>query len=986
MPLRSNAEGKASQPGLSGIRITRALPRFETLKQVLSGTLDNIPGELQTETARKKKRNREHDLDLSPFLANLSLSETIMGEDSASYDSCTITLKFDIDSFKWYFGDGLGQIQTGHYFKITRPTASYANFSEDIIKESKDARIREIWSDKADISRSPTAYYNHENILLYRTAIDSAVAAAGDVFDSAVAPKTKKSKRPEANINEEDAIGIPVTTNSQRKLDEATSKNVTNKKIDTFDIASSISQTCIFFGVLTNINQLYEIDPDTGLGVFNVTLRCKSFIYSLGKSDYLPQMPERQIGLLKDAEPNALNQFRYKITPSGYNYFTKYGIPKTLNRILKTPDYYINLASQYSTGTQLASQDDKTLINVKQQMTKIIRAFGNNYIPAEFHSGDVELYGESAEIIDEIDGSVLSPNGFLTIGAIINVVTEQSHLPESCSYRQFLPVKSVIGNIIQGFKTFGNNRTQAWNLLNGTFVPDSNLYEFFPLLVPITNYSEIELAQAVDTATQNLVKNNKPIPPFQLYKISEVIRQFYIDLGAIPCVVYRLKPLDPDFPINIKAYKKLLSDTVDANAMLFQMGEATMSESNRFGTQIQEHIAKNITFSSETLFFDTADNDKIVDEFGTTTSMMNQDACVVEALPVINMDDVVSIDWNNDENERINAVIVNPIQQESDVSTTVLMDTYGGKVFQWYAILMDGIRLYHLETPFVETAISEKRISKKYCEALAERIYSIYGEGNKKSFGQIVIKGEIDERILKGSWIRLDFSSPIIEKAIANNLPFNQIEKFRLIAKYTDFYCYIHSIERRYSIVQGNIICSTTLHYNRGKFGLLPPLFPDLFDNVIGTDKVTTQEEMGNTVEQRDFIDQMMEDIINNTNNTTSNVKAEDKVGFDAVAAAEVFGEYFTNMLGHLSSLKSFFPIIEPTNASALKTKKTETIAKAESEVQRIKKIRKKTKADIQKLEFYQNILNLNKIFTNPSDEVNYQQPATKATKLKKKR
>jgi len=127
--------------------VNRYLPRFEELSKILKlAKTDEVVDEMEKKNDASDKRNNELELDLSRFITNLTIEESIDGAGVDVYDRCNIELKMDIDSFRWYFGDGLGQMQTGHWITVKRPTAYYAATANHLNTENDST-----WNDTSGI-------------------------------------------------------------------------------------------------------------------------------------------------------------------------------------------------------------------------------------------------------------------------------------------------------------------------------------------------------------------------------------------------------------------------------------------------------------------------------------------------------------------------------------------------------------------------------------------------------------------------------------------------------------------------------------------------------------------------------------------------------------------------------------------------------------------------------------------------------------------
>jgi hypothetical protein len=821
-------------------------------------------------------------LDISKFITSLTLNQSISG----NYDTCSIKLKMNITSYRYFFGDNLNNISTNQMIAIQRPTLKAnkdIDFSKKIIPSFNGDNVN-IYQKQKDMSDIESVKNDLKNVEIGKVDFDETVYTKKEIEDVvntkgkvSITQKLKKVIDKSKKINED--------------LFEVTSDKV---KKGYEDPEKYLLYTAIFFGQITNISSTYSVDSK-GNQIFNVILDCESFIHSLMNTEFIYGIDNLKYEILKTTDGKNIAEYIVDGSLASYitgtlDYDLRLNDDKNINQIqyllnnwIKSESTWDAIIDDFTTGKNrkiYEGEEDTNIINLRYQIKKLIRIFGQNILPIRFQPPVYRrnMYGEeSNEIInDKIFGNPINPGGWLKLGLVINVITEQQHLPIGCDYRQFLPVNSLMATSINaGLKSDSLTRSVLvpWNIILGTFVPDPNIVECFPILIPIDNYSELQLKQQINTTIEEYKKSIHDqdfIPDFNDDTEKQIIYDFYVLLGGIPSIVYRHKLLPPEYALNQISYKRLLAEHFIAqykyDTELFYDNKKYVN--NKRLSDITSTLQKELEFISEKI---SINKDGGIEINSNGVVKINQDVCYANHLPRLNFKDIINFTTSYDENDRINLVEIT--EPAGGVTSGAAFDKeYKEKVVSnWYNILQHGIRRLKIEYPFNDS----NSTSLEYLKAIAERMYAIYNERNKQASGIITIKDEAIN-LLKGSWLRLILRD---EKDILLTDKLDTFELQEYFQKYFDFYCYIESINREYTVdTTGNLQTYTTIKYSRGKFGLIPSAWPEIISSVItsNSNNIIPQNEQSN-------IDKALEESRKNENQNINVNLSQDNDSFQNI-------------------------------------------------------------------------------------------------------
>jgi hypothetical protein len=799
------------------------------------------------------ERNENFGMDPSDYITNLDITSSISG----SYDTCTINLKMSFDAYRRLFGDGLNQIKTGHMICVQRPTYYTSNKHEA--------------SMKPDLTIEPKININHDNEKISdQYQFEQLASQIDDLERSRIKTLEELQALSKDNGNDNPTLGLNVVVDQSnetikkiiKKSRDIDKKFADISKNDPYDPKKRLDYTAMFFGFIDSINYNFTNNLD-GLQITNLTIKCDSFIKPFISTEFLYHLPKLEYkysNVEADTQPEVVYPDPTNKIPFPVALPKEYDLDY-LNNWVKDHETWTAFLTDFLTDVNLGLNDStekkkSVVVNTRNLIRKIIKTFGQTLLPLNFQPSinmTAKTYGKNSEniITDDVTGKPLNPNGWLKLGMVINVITDQEHLPKSSKYRQFLPVHSATATAYRnGFRNAFNDKTVMvpWNIIMGTFVPDQTLFDCFPILIPLDNYSELDLRKQIEIQAGAIFKEEKVnkfkgesdiYPEFNPKIDAQLIYDFYREIGGIPCIVYRYKLLDPDFSINEANYKRLIAEHYIAQvqygpegfdntkvkgipkkdpALLREQQKRAFSNPRLF-EQLQT-IFRDHDFASPKINL-MKDGSFVIDEKNIGLKM-NQDACKSDQIPYIDFKDILTFDQTYEEDNRINVVWCCPPNMSLADGRAFETKEKESAIVNWYDIILNGIKMLKMEYPFHDDiALS----TPTYLKAIAERLYSIYSEQNKRSRGTIVCKMQIATDILKGSWLRVRMNPS--NRLIDEDTFKNDFQTY--YQKYFDFYCYVDTIKRSYYVDEnGNLICNTIIDFSRGKHGLIPTTFPEI--------------------------------------------------------------------------------------------------------------------------------------------------------------
>jgi hypothetical protein len=752
-----------------------------------------------------------HKQYLHKYITSLNFNSSINGP----FMSIDFTCKMSPEDFHNYFQNrATKNITTGQWIALyTRNQAAIlkGNLSSPDIQNVEVPDISKKYPDPTlGPSGSPSVPY--ENL----KAVGNADNIPGvDYLDSLLDQVNKTNETEERNR----------VKAANKKLDMAMDEY--KAVVESYDreVQKEVNQNlqpyhCMFWGTIENIT--YRISMSNTTPVFDVVVRCTSFQTHMERDQFLVALPQIEENVGGAIYNKSLSEYA-----KNKNF-------KPIQAFIKDIDYWKSMIKNFT------KEGVSTRQNLGHEIKKILLSLQRNYLPLEMHTKLVDK-----PYLDPISNEKINENKLLTLGAVVNVATEQQHLPKQSAYRQMLPLVARYSSTIDRFKTTLSGKGTAWDLIRGTFQIDPNLIECFPIMIPFNNRQELkdaveQLKQSKkDTASNQFLVDGTTQPSFQPFLYDEAIYKFYEQLGGIPTIIYRLKPLQPNGQIS-RDNINLINDI--AGATVERLKNATYSE--KLVLDENDLVIKYLNIETKGEFdFKKYPNNKIkvtdnqqevnLGKFGFRDKLnLNKDAPFSKLLPTLCFDELSLFDATQSEMERINGLYIeNPvIRQKSNLTIGAFADP----IINIRDASTQGFRFYESDYPFFDVYLGK---STKEMSAIIERYYAIYGAGHERARGQIQIKMNYNPDILVGSWIRIcmqrqsdavsNQSSTIDLEFLNSKKNFKNHEMPPLLDDTKDFFCYVESISYNYLAEKG-VQCMCTINYTRGTFGLNYAHFPNV--------------------------------------------------------------------------------------------------------------------------------------------------------------
>ena len=323
------------------------------------------------------------------------------------------------------------------------------------------------------------------------------------------------------------------------------------------------------------------------------------------------------------------------------------------------------------------------------------------------------------------------------------------------------PAKSALSQAMQ------NPKVTLWNLLTGLFIPETNIMEMFPTLIPIDLVEGTSNRGAKDAES---VGGGGATPKAKGDSFNRIVHSKLVrNLGAIPALVYRYKPLPPGFEVDKKSLNKSYKELG-----LEQNAHTTFSE---------EFYAKNPGALGIT-------EPNFYPNFGTTDYLVIPGETIVREV----------LTWND--SDRVNAVSYAQPYASASGGDLLLFGVDCVPVFNAVDINRHGLRVRTGATPFVAVGSAEQqRIYNSIASsATAERVYFTIGEGHAYAKGTIDLIYTPNPNLTAGIWVKVKYSS-------APNA--------------VSLYAYVHTVSHRVSIDprSGKPKGLTTLVVERASYG-----------------------------------------------------------------------------------------------------------------------------------------------------------------------
>lgn len=470
----------------------------------------------------------------------------------------------------------------------------------------------------------------------------------------------------------------------------------------------------VFFGRIQTIEITNAVEDS---GVFNTTVRltCTSFIHSFTLAE-ARKTPLRVDGIQK-IDPLAITQSDSVSNP----------IVQAINRF-----------------------DEQEDTNVAVALRFFIQNFGYFELPTSLAG---EQGGKPARLGDHIFIMGDTERTFLK-----TIYKAQVGATEIIKGR---PAKSALSRAMQ------NPKTTLWSLLTGLFIPESDIMEMYPTLIPIDLVDGTANRGAKDAES---VGGGGATPKAKEDSFNRITHSKLVrNLGAIPALVYRYKPLPPGFEVD----KQSLNKSYKALGL----------EQNTQTTFSEQFYAKDPNAAG-------VDRVNFFPNIGTTDYLAIPGETIVREV----------LTWND--TDRVNAVSYAQPYASASGGDLLLFGVDCVPVFNAVDINRHGLRIRTGATPFVAVgSATQQRIYNSIASsATAERVYFTIGEGHAYARGTIDLIYTPNPSLTAGVWVKVEYSAD---------------------RKVVSLYAYVHTVSHRVSIdpQSGKPKGLTTLAVERASYG-----------------------------------------------------------------------------------------------------------------------------------------------------------------------
>lgn len=449
----------------------------------------------------------------------------------------------------------------------------------------------------------------------------------------------------------------------------------------------------VFFGRIQTIEVTNTAEDN---GIFNTTVRltCTSFIHSFTLAE--ARKTPLRVGGIQNIDPLAITQSDSVSNP----------IVQAINRFDEEEDTSVAVALRF-----------------------FIQNFGYFELPTSLagsQSGKPLRLGDHIFIMGDAERTFLQ-----------TIYKAQIGTTEIIKGR---PAKSALSQAMQ------NPKVTLWNLLTGLFIPETNIMEMFPTLIPIDLVEGTGNRGAKDAES---IGGGGATPKAKEDSFNRIVHSKLVrSLGAIPALVYRYKPLPPGFEVD----KQSLNRSYGALGL----------EQNPQPTYSEQFYAKDLNPIG-------VERPKFYPNIGTTDYLVIPGETIVREV----------LTWND--SDRVNAVSYAQPYASASGGDLLLFGVDCVPVFNAVDINRHGLRIRTGATPFVAVGSAEQqRIYNSIASsATAERVYFTIGEGHAYAKGTIDLIYTPNPNLTAGIWVKVEYSSA--PKAVS-------------------LYAYVHTVSHRVSI------------------------------------------------------------------------------------------------------------------------------------------------------------------------------------------
>lgn len=388
----------------------------------------------------------------------------------------------------------------------------------------------------------------------------------------------------------------------------------------------------------------------------------------------------------------------------------------------------------------------------------------------------------------------------LRVGDIIKIASCKKDVPPTSCWREMLPAEAPFFKDFNRIRTLKSKSKSIFGLLYSTFVANEELFEIFPVLMPLT-LDDIDPARSQEN-----------------YQVGPI----HARLGVVPTIIYRMKPLVPGFALT----ESLINQSLERQSR-HQTGKGINPEM-LVGYKPQIESA-GISYGQQSYYDHT---------FGTAKE---KDPKYVSGPFVLKLADVINLSMNWNDQNRVNGTYVEIPGTQSIVDKARYgMMSY--PVIHGQEALKHGLRIKEYDYPFIDpTVVSTTKSSGNLATAMAEYAYVVNGQGQNFSSGsfQVRYQGAHSQFIQPGVWIAIDMFPSQTDDNQTNFQNITGAGQKSIYSAYSEymFLCLVESVNINLDINdEGHEVLMMSIGFSRGSRGSEIPAYPP--DNFNGNDKV----------------------------------------------------------------------------------------------------------------------------------------------------
>lgn len=459
----------------------------------------------------------------------------------------------------------------------------------------------------------------------------------------------------------------------------------------------------MFLGKAIEITIDTVVDPQTGVMSSTIALTCASFLYPYIVGEHR-KTPLKAEGGLAKVDTAAIAQYTGNLSDN-----------TTLEGLVR-----------YAESTESLTSE---------MLSFYLKELGHFILPPSL-VGDIsdEGYRKLGANLRILDGT---PTGLVN-----TVYSLASSYIDSIDNVQARPEPSFL------VQAFAANNMTMWQIICSIFQPDPSLIELFPVLLPIPDREAATTASGVPQSLvvrSEFVEENTGLrvvrgssgeiratetvsQPVVIDPIFQGVSPLAARLGAVPALMYRFKPLPPDFDIS--------TDQLGKGGRFAQprTNSGTPYSEQFFGARNRRDDLKTKTGGYQYLTI--------------KSSMVRQQ----------------TLTWSD--LNRINAIHLAAPFEGAEMAERLLFGVSSVPVFNATDINRNGLRMRTGKSPFYRFSKKTEGKDPKLmiaASAYVERLYYLIGEGHSYADGTIVCTLINNKTLQAGMWCKLQYEDDAVQ-------------------------------------------------------------------------------------------------------------------------------------------------------------------------------------------------------------------------------